>query len=645
MGNNVDILLIEDDSMHAVLIRRACERYKGAYNIRVADCLVKARTMIEEHEPAIVLVDWLLPDGKGIDFLQEYNESNFPIIVLTSHGSERIAVDALKAGAFDYLSKSAEMFADMPHIIERTLRQWQHILEKREAELALRKSEEKFRRIFENIEDVYFEIDLQGRILEIAPSVSGIVNSDPEKLKGQPFKNFFDIEEDYQDLMYGLQGKSKISGFDTRFIGSDDTRIMVSISAFCCENRDNGEEKIIVGAFKNITGHRMMMRALRESEERFRGIFEHSYDGISIIDNTGKIVGWNQALSKILDVKTDKILGRYYWDFMYEKFERMFEGESDYNQLRELYLKAIDSGDVDYVNQIQEFSFLKGDNQLRHVDVVMFTIPSSQGNYLCGIYRDITETKSVEQELIHAKERAEEGSQLKTTILANLSHELRTPLTGILGFSQMLHKTLEDEDEREMTDMIIKSGDRLLRTINSILALSELEANKINLNLEDIHLSSLVKTVLFSFEDMCQEKDIYLKIDIKDENIYATMDEYFLNQILFNLIDNAVKFTFEGGVTIELGSYEVNDDTEAYIKVIDTGLGIAQENLKYIYNEFRQGSEGRDRSYEGVGLGLTLTYKMVGLMNGDIEIESEVDKGTSFMLKFPGKKESGNYYS
>ena len=251
------------------------------------------------------------------------------------------------------------------------------------------------------------------------------------------------------------------------------------------------------------------------------------------------------------------------------------------------------------------------------------------------IKQDISEQKRFENELIAAKNSAEESSRLKTVFLGNMSHELRTPMVGILGFSQILKEELTDDEQIELADLLIKSGKRLLNTLESILELSQLESNNTSLKLIEYDLSTCVDSIYQKFKDQAAEKKLSFKIDKSEEEINILVDEKLLKQALNNIVDNAIKFTYQGGVKIEIDKTRVNEVEYAAISVSDTGIGIPMEQQKIIFEDFRQVSEGTSRSFEGNGLGLSITKKIIQLMNGKILIDSEPKKGSIFTVLIP----------
>jgi PAS domain S-box-containing protein len=255
--------------------------------------------------------------------------------------------------------------------------------------------------------------------------------------------------------------------------------------------------------------------------------------------------------------------------------------------------------------------------------------------YILVVARDLTERKKREDELLKTKILAEESNRLKTTLLSNLSHEFRTPLNGILGFADLLKEELIVPEQREMADNIVRSGRRLFSTLNSILELSRLEAERKEIYNTTIRLYDVISDVVKKYQQEAANKGLFFNIEIKSPSLKLHLDESILIQILHNLLDNAIKFTKTGGIRIAVEELFEEYKTFALIKIIDTGIGISKENLKSIFTEFKQESEGIGRSHEGTGLGLTLAKKMTELMGGEILVESEKHNGSIFSLKFP----------
>lgn len=249
-----------------------------------------------------------------------------------------------------------------------------------------------------------------------------------------------------------------------------------------------------------------------------------------------------------------------------------------------------------------------------------------------GVTRDITARKQIEKNLIEAKERAEEMSNLKTSFLANMSHELRTPLNGILGFAELLRSESNLTAIKEMSEIIYESGKRLLNTLNMILDLSRLESGIMEVKIKKNNVVKIVSDSVKLYKAEAARKNIYLKFSACKSEIEFETDEVILLNTLNNLINNAIKFTEIGGVEIRVDEESSGSNKVVVIKVTDTGIGISNENLKVIFDEFRQASEGWGRTFEGTGLGLALCKKYMTLIGGEISVRSEKGKGSTFII-------------
>lgn len=242
--------------------------------------------------------------------------------------------------------------------------------------------------------------------------------------------------------------------------------------------------------------------------------------------------------------------------------------------------------------------------------------------------------QKVEENLIIEKEKAEESNRLKTNFLANISHELRTPMVGIMGFTEMLAEEATDKSTKAMLDVIYNSSERLMETLDSILNISALESSRHELNIEKINLSDTLKSIYNDHKRIAERRGLELAIHLNDDKIFANVDVPIIRQVLSNLVKNAIKFTDKGFVSIRAEKLNHTVNT-INIHITDTGIGIPDSYQKLIFEPFRQVSEGLDRKFEGVGLGLTLTKKYVELMGGKLSLVSEVGKGSTFTITLP----------
>lgn len=257
--------------------------------------------------------------------------------------------------------------------------------------------------------------------------------------------------------------------------------------------------------------------------------------------------------------------------------------------------------------------------------------------YIIGFSQDITNRVKAERELIKAKEETERASRVKEVFLANISHEIRTPMNGILGIGGLLYKTNLNPKQAEYTKLILESADNLLHIVNDVLDFTKIESGKIELEnipfLLEEKISSTLKTFIFKIE----EKGLELIFDNQlAPNTVLIGDPFRLGQVLNNLISNALKFTSSGQITVSAAQLNESGEIPVFeFKVNDTGIGISEENLANIFEEFVQASSETSRKYGGTGLGLSITKNLVEMQGGSIKAESSLNRGTCFTVRIP----------
>ncbi|TDD76966.1 response regulator [Flavobacterium caseinilyticum] len=257
---------------------------------------------------------------------------------------------------------------------------------------------------------------------------------------------------------------------------------------------------------------------------------------------------------------------------------------------------------------------------------------------ILGTIQDISEQKNIENELILAKELAEQSVRVKEEFLTNMSHEIRTPMNGIIGFARILESTNLDSDQKQSVDAIKRASKNLLVIINDILDFSKIDADKMTFEDVNFSLSKNINSVIELLSPISKEKKIKLlfEIDPKIQD-FLIGDTTRLSQILINLVGNALKFTEKGYVELII-TQEEETETETFIRfsVVDTGIGIAKNKIDSIFESFNQASHGTARKFGGTGLGLTITRKLIELQGGVITVKSEISKGSefSFLLQF-----------
>jgi len=361
-------------------------------------------------------------------------------------------------------------------------------------------------------------------------------------------------------------------------------------------------------------------QALRQSEEKFSKIFWASPHAVAITTLIeGRFIEANDSFFNFIDYQRTEVIGYSYTELnlwvntvkQQQIFAKLQKGE------------AIRNDEI-------EFRRKKGEIRIALTSIELLPIDNEQ--YLLFVINDITDRKRTEAALLKAKEAAETANQAKSTFLANISHELRTPLNGILGYTQILKRDEHLlESQQNNIDVIHRSGEYLLTLINDILDLSKIEAGRIELHPIDFDFTYFLNSLVDLFKMRVQQKNIqfiYEDVGILPAGVYA--DEKRLRQILINLLGNAVKFTEKGHVQFHVSYHE----GIANFVVTDTGIGIAQEDLKNIFLPFKQVGN-HNRCIEGTGLGLSISKKLIDMMHGQLWVNSELNHGSVFQLIIP----------
>ena len=380
----------------------------------------------------------------------------------------------------------------------------------------------------------------------------------------------------------------------------------------------------ILAIVRNISEKKQVESQIKSSEKKFRTLFERSNDPIFILDKL-TIIDCNPATEQLFKLPKSEIIGKTPVDL---SPEYQPDGISSKHKAENLIQKVL-NGEP----QIFDWTNLHGSIPF-FVEVNLSLFQLNEKSLIIAVIHDITGRVKFEEDLISAKEKAEEMNRLKSSFLANMSHELRTPLVGILGYSEILSEEIKQLDQLKMIKDIYNSGKRLLETLNSILNLSRIESNKFEIIPSKFNLIDLVLEEVNLYKGVAQIKNIYLNMQLPKKEIVVNSDKRIIQNIISNLINNAVKYTLHGGVAVSV-SIEINAEKYVVVKITDTGIGIPKESQNVIFDEFRQVSEGFDRKYEGTGLGLTITKKFIDMLHGTIQLKSEPNLGSEFTVRIP----------
>ncbi len=386
----------------------------------------------------------------------------------------------------------------------------------------------------------------------------------------------------------------------------------------------NGNIINFISVGEDITERKKLLNEIISSEEKFRSIWENSVDAMRLINEKGVIINVNESYCNLFGLTKEKIIGNpFNVSYIITESDKSLNGFKERFKNGTILKKFeteinLHSGKVIWVELTNSFIEFE-----------------DKPTMLLSIIRDITDRKVMITELTTAKEQAEEMIRLKSYFFANMSHELRTPFVGILGFAEILKDTLQNSDERGYAEQILKSSKRLTDTLNKILNVTRLEFDKVDLNYKEFDVCRLLKSVEVFYYNSAKLNNTKISSVLQAESIMVKSDAKLLEDVLNNLVSNAVKFTKDG--IIKLSAEKIVEDKKdcLVIKVEDNGIGIPEEKQSLVWQEFRQASEGMNRSFEGTGLGLTISKKYVEMLGGEISLESKENVGTVFTIKLP----------
>jgi PAS domain S-box-containing protein len=382
---------------------------------------------------------------------------------------------------------------------------------------------------------------------------------------------------------------------------------------------------LIIGILlTNINKRRIAENSLRKSEERFRGVFENSAIGIFKSDSEGNYLLANPAFISML-------------------------GFDSFNDFKERNYLVEDSTrekiEQDIINHFKNSDELKGyevltskkDGSEIYLRLNIRRVSDENNEQILeGFAEDITESKKAEKAMNIAKEQAIKSDQLKTEFLAQMSHEIRTPINTILSFASLLRDTIKldkDDDLYDSFQIIDRAGKRIIRTVNLLLDMSQIQTGTFETNHQIVNISKEVLEPLFlEFYKIAKDKGIELIFTSQciDDEINA--DEYTAMQIFHNLIDNAIKYTDKG--TIKIIAYNPPGKDKICVDIQDSGIGISKEYLPFLFQPFTQEEQGYTRKFEGNGLGLALVKRYCEIVKAKVSVESEKGTGTTFTITF-----------
>ncbi len=550
-----------------------------------------------------VLLDLSLPDSNGFPTLEKLLDKhpNANVIVLTGFADKSMGLKAVQAGAQDFLVKDR---FDADHLSK-----------------SLRFSMER-KTILKRLEDTQklarignWEYDEENQLFKASKEIYRIFDLlSKDKINPVALKN----ENHPFHLLEKIHQRTAINGSvneDLKFETESSKQRHVSVQ---CRAIKNGEKLIFQGVIQDISDRKIAEEEMTRSKKQYQDIFTTSKDAIFIASIEGKLLDCNQATLDLLGVSQKE-------DLMAVK--DIHEYFAIPEKRNEFLLKVKFATVVDF-----EIDIKRDNGEIRTCLVSANMQQDDQSTRYNAIIRDITEQKRTE-ELVKARDLAQEAAKLKEEFMANISHEMRTPMNAIFGMSNLLGQTTMNNEQRDYVKSIHQSSEVLLGIVNDILEIATIQNGKLVFDNEDFNLKELLFNVINVMQYKANEKDIFLELNLP-ENIPSILkgDKLRVNQVFFNLVGNAVKFTDSGHVKIiveKLGAFEGGVHLKFIVE--DTGIGIPKDKLDSVFESFSR-VRSKDRIFEGTGLGLAIAKNLIELQGGKIGATSEVGIGSKFFF-------------
>jgi two-component system, sensor histidine kinase and response regulator len=495
------------------------------------------------------------------------------------------------------------------------------LLQRTRLDEALRHSAEQLRGAFDFAAVGIALVGLDGRFLKVNRALCEAVGYPEEELLALTFQDIThpeDLEGDLKLAQQLLDGQIDSYQLEKRYIHREGRTVRILLVGSLVRD-PAGRPVNFIAQVHDVTARKAAEEARRESETRYRMLLDTAHEGVWTIDAEGRTDYVNRRMADLLGYEPEEMAGRPLSDFMDAAAQRDAE----------LYQTRRRSG----LREVHEFRFRRRDGEDLWALLATTPIPAADGGYggALAMVTDITDRKRAEAALFGAKVIAEQATRAKSEFLANMSHEIRTPMNGIIGMTELLLDTGLTQEQREYLDMVLSSAESLLHIVDDILDFSRVEAGKLELDSQPFRIEESLSQPLKILAVRARQKGLgYTFRVLPDVPAEAIGDVGRIQQVLVNLVGNAIKFTDAGDVAVEVArAGATGEEVELHCSVRDTGIGFAVERQSAIFEPFAQGDASTTRRFGGTGLGLAISARLVELMGGRIWIDSESGQGAT----------------
>ncbi|MBN1599440.1 MAG: PAS domain S-box protein [Bacteroidales bacterium] len=507
---------------------------------------------------------------------------------------------------------------------------------------------DRFYRITENVNDIVYRLSLpECRYEYVSPQLKELFGYEPDEFYNSPLIVRKIIHPDF--FKYFIEHwKQLIKGeapefYEIKILRKDGEIRWVQQKNLIIRN-DAGKPVAIEGIVTDITDRKLTEEALIESEVQKKAILNNLPHLAWLKDCEGKYLSVNESFASSVNRSVEEIIGKTDYDIYPEQIAQRCREEDLKIILTQKHLFIEDETDGKWFETFKAPIFDSNNNVIGITGIALEITKRKANeeeikNYSEKLAIQNVKLKLINDELKAAKEKAEESDKLKSAFLANMSHEIRTPMNAILGFATLIrNRVLPEEKRKDYIDLINANCRQLLHIITDIIDISKIEAGQISVFNKNFNLNKVMNELYLNYKNQIEVKgkpiDLIMKTGLRNEESSLYTDKVRLEQIISNLLANAVKFTERG--KIEFG-YFIDRRRDIIFFVKDTGIGMTREEQEVIFERFRQASSSYNKLYGGTGLGLSISKGLAERLGGKIWVESEIDRGSSFFFRMPYK--------
>jgi len=527
------------------------------------------------------------------------------------------------------------------------------ITQRLEAQKSLQEREQNLAITLDSIGDAVITTDAEGNIVRMNPIAENLTGWLSHEAQGQPIKNIFSIVNASTRNTIPNPIEKVLSTGETVYLSNHTTLISkegkeyhIADSAAPIRGADNKIQGMVL-VFNDVTEQYLLREKVKANQRLMQGLMDDLKSMVGIMQVDGRIDFINNMPFELSGTKRDNVIGKALWECPWFN-----SNSATVEQLKDICRQVATGKSVtedilfrsDQHIIWMELGIYPEINEDGKITQIIFEgvdisqrkeTEELQNNYKLKLEREVSERTS---ELNEKAQELERATQLKSEFLANMSHELRTPMNSIIGFTNRVIKKAGDKlEDKQLKNLrtVERNAHHLLGLINGLLDLSKIEAGKMEAFAEAFDLSVLIKEVFTLTHPMLENKPVKLVADLPEDEITLNTDNTKLKQVLINLVSNSIKFTHNGSITISAKLTKDTTEPQVAIRIIDTGVGMSDEALKFIFEAFRQVDGTLTRKVGGTGLGLAIVNSFTDLLRGTIVVESKEGVGTSFEIKLP----------